>query len=99
MNNIKLYNRYGENIYLEEIEENKYVLKGNTDWCRVIFSYNSMNSINAIDPSGGPYMAVGNFSIDNDSKVLNNIRESESGKFILEFKYGSIKDEETSDNR
>lgn len=99
MNNIKLYNRYGENIYLEQIEEYKYVLKGNTDWCRVIFSDKDMKDINAIDPSGGPYMSIGYFSIENDTKILNSIKENESGKFILEFINGSIKDEKEDSNR
>ena len=54
---IKLYNRYGDNVYLENLEENKWVLRGG-NYCRIIFD-KSPDDIEAVDPSGGPFLAVG----------------------------------------
>lgn len=99
----KLYNRYGDKLYLKEISEYVYTLEGNTDWCRIIYKDAGMTTIDAIDPSGGPYMSVGNFSIDMNRKVLNKITEETSGKFIFEFIDGSLnlekEDEKESSNR
>ena len=55
---IKLYNRYGDNIYLENLENNKWVLRGGDDYYRVIFD-KSPDDIKAVDPSGGPFLSVG----------------------------------------
>lgn len=54
---IKLYNRYGDNIYLENLAENKWILRGG-DHYRVIFD-KSPNDIKAVDPSGGPFLSIG----------------------------------------
>ena len=49
-------NRYGDMIEFEHIE-NKVVMKGGK-WFRYGLS-NEDNSINMVDPSGGPYIEIG----------------------------------------
>ena len=74
MNMIKLFNRYGDDIYLEQAQDgsNIYYLKGDLSYMRII---GEPDNIDAIDPSGGPYMAVDYFKINNDLLVLKAIRE------------------------
>ena len=79
MKKIKLYNRYNTDIYLEYISENWYKLQGDLSFCRI--GYASKDVIDFIDPSGGPFMQVGSFTIDN--KTLQEIKPVETGGFIL----------------
>lgn len=83
---IKLYNRYNENIWLEKKNELEYSLEGNLDYCRIIFEDNECTIIQAVDPSGGPFISINNFEIDNNTKVLESIKENPSGTFTLKFK-------------
>ena len=59
---IKLRNRYGELVYLEHIDNNDYLLKGSEgamSYYRVVYDPKDPNKIYAVDPSGGPFLAVG----------------------------------------
>ena len=80
---INLYNRYDSAIYLERLHDNDWILKAkdpdDLNYMRIGFTDDSHEVINFIDPSGGPFMAVGN-QIDN--KTITSI-EHESGKFII----------------
>lgn len=59
MKKIKLPNRYGDRNYLEEVEPNKYklVLDSNSENLR--FGFIEENHYEYVDPSGGPFMRVG----------------------------------------
>lgn len=59
MKKIKLPNRYGDKNYLEEVEPNKYklVLDSNSENLR--FGFIEENQYDYVDPSGGPFMKVG----------------------------------------
>ena len=64
MERILLDNRYGDKNYLEFIEKTNDLYKFKIKWdanassfMRVL--YNDDSSINAIDPSGGPYLHQG----------------------------------------
>ena len=71
MKRIKLYNRDGADLWLKKSEKqinkntfvwelsvddkHKYILK----YCRFIGDYNTGGAIEAIDPSGGPMLSIG----------------------------------------
>lgn len=61
---IQLYNRYNNNIWLEKISDNMYILDGDVAYCRIIYEDNEMTKIKAVDPDGGPFMMVDNFEIE-----------------------------------
>lgn len=91
MNKIKLYNRDGANLWLEKIKNisdniSEWQLKvdKNHKYCleylRIIGNY--PKEINAIDPSGGPMLSVGDIFENGKYKIveifsINNIRISE----------------------
>jgi hypothetical protein len=91
MKKIKLYNRDGANLFLEntgeEVAENiskwKLCVDRKHEYClhymRIIGNY--PNEIEAIDPSGGPMLSVGNVFEDKYEIVkinsINNIWMSE----------------------
>lgn len=80
---INLYNRYGENIYLEHIKDNDWLLKGqDLSFMRVIFDGEGFTKIHAIDPSGGPYLSVGS-KVHN--QIISDIVDSKKG-FIITLK-------------
>lgn len=80
MPNYKLPTHDGSNNYLEDLGNNKYKLHAQyEDYMRVI--YNEDNSIYAIDPSGGPFMTIGEFKVN--GKVLKSIEFDNDT--ILEF--------------
>lgn len=95
---LDLYNRYGEKIWLNYIGNEGYdliySLEGNLDYARFIYENNEMTDIHAIDPSGGPYMAVDLFKIKDDTLTLSKIIETESetsshntsGRILMYFK-------------
>lgn len=73
MMKINLPNRYNDNNYLLKVDENKYQLV--TEYsCRII--YNDNNTIYAIDPSGGPYLAIGS-KVNN--KVITDFKDTNDG--------------------
>lgn len=61
MKKIKLPNRYGDRNYLEEVEPNKYKLVLDSNSGNLRFGSRSIegNHYEYIDPSGGPFMRVG----------------------------------------
>lgn len=69
---IKLYNRDGANMWLELFNDNLYKLCVDDDhsyclqYMRIIGDY--PNNIEAIDPSGGPFLSVGNY-VDKTHKI------------------------------
>ena len=85
---IKLYNRDGASLWLVktevQIEPNIYKWKLEVDdnhkyifeYCRIIYANNSFKDINAIDPSGGPYLALAD-EFENKYKIvkINNIND------------------------
>lgn len=50
-------NRYGEKVYLKNISDNKYELISLYGY-RIIF-FPDGEEVNSIDPSGGPFLSVG----------------------------------------
>lgn len=62
MEKISLPNRYGDDVYLEHVNDNYWELHCN-DYYRVIYD-EDYTAIKAIDPSGGPFLAV-------DTKIQN----------------------------
>ena len=69
---IKLFNRDGANMWLEPFKDNLYKLcvDNNHKYClqyiRVIGNY--PNNIEAIDPSGGPFLSIGSY-VDKTHKI------------------------------
>lgn len=68
------------NNYLEDLGDNKYKLHAQYgDYCR--FIYNDDNTTYyAVDPPGGPFMAVGEFKVND--KVLRSISIDERGTIL-----------------
>ena len=59
MKKIKLPNRYGDRNYLEEVEPNKYKLVLDSNSGNLRFGFIEENYHEYVDPSGGPFMRVG----------------------------------------
>ncbi len=74
MKKIKLYNRDGADLWLENIKDNQWQLKvdKNHEYCiqyiRVIGNY--PKEIEAIDPSGGPFLSKGDV-LDNNYEIVD----------------------------
>lgn len=83
---IKLYNRYNDKVYLEHLDGNKWALKGEDNvflYCRIGFADADNKTIDFVDPSGGPFLAIGGRVKDN--KRIVSIEQSPSGYiFTLE---------------
>lgn len=62
MERISLPNRYRDEVYLEHITDNRWELHC-SDYYRIIYD-DDYTTINAIDPAGGPFLAV-------DTKIQN----------------------------
>lgn len=54
---IKLYNRYRENVYLKYIKDNKYKLMTPSPYIRCGLKDNDEKSYSFVDPSGGPFIS------------------------------------------
>lgn len=82
---IELYNRYHSKLWLEFVEDNKWILKGDDNamhYHRIGYERNNA-TINFVDPSGGPFLSVG--STIEDNKKIKSIERSPSGYiFTLE---------------
>lgn len=59
MKKIKLPNRYGDKNYLEEVGPNKYKLVLDPNNGNLRFGFIEKNHHEYVDPSGGPFMEVG----------------------------------------
>ena len=77
-----LYNRDGNNIYVEHYGDNKYELKGDLKYIRVGWVDEEMTEIDFIDPSGGPFIKVGCFELE--GKILKSIT-GDNDKILLNF--------------
>ena len=80
---LKLYNRYGDNIYLEYIGGDEWILRG-VEYCRVIFNKDP-NDIKAVDPSGGPFLAEGGKLVEHNKEIVSVYSKDGVG-FILKLK-------------
>lgn len=78
---IKLPTHDRSNNYLEDLGNNKYKLHAQYGKYGTGVTYNDDGSILAIDPPGGPFMAIGEFKVN--GKVLKSI-DFDNGA-ILEF--------------
>lgn len=56
---IKLPNRYGDELYLEKIDDNKYKLVHHSPFTRVGIIEGKERSYNFVDMSGGPMISIG----------------------------------------
>ena len=82
---ISLHNRYGLTVYLEYIDNDKWLLKGEDSAMKYIGVSFIGNSILSIDPSGGPYLSEGD-TLPNDRKIkIETIEETPNG-FVLTLK-------------
>lgn len=82
-NILKLYNRYGDNVYLEHLEGDEWILRG-SEHTRIIFDKDP-NDIKAIDPSGGPFLAEGK-TLTRHKKKIVSISFKEGRGFVLKLK-------------
>lgn len=81
---ILLSNRYGEHNYLRKIDKNKYKYESKNGYLRVGYKEATQeDGYQFIDPSGGPFMAIGSEVFGINGKI-SNIESTESG-FILTF--------------
>lgn len=55
MEKIQLSNRHGSNVYIEQADLKAYKLCGDLQYMRII---GDLDNIYAVDPMGGPYIAV-----------------------------------------
>ena len=58
-NKLKLPNRYGDDVYLEKIDDNKHKLVHHSPFTRVGIIEGKERSYNFVDVSGGPMISVG----------------------------------------
>ena len=56
---ITLPNRYGLDIFLEYLQDEIYLLKGDLNFLSVIGMNEETKNVVAVDPSGGPFISVG----------------------------------------
>lgn len=87
MKKIELGNRYGDRNYLEQVDENMYILRldpQSADYCRVGLKEGTEwedKEYSFVDPSGGPFIHVGSYEID--GKPVKYIYEKE-GNIVIE---------------
>lgn len=87
MNNINLYNRYDDKFWLEYLSNNWWKLNGDLSYTRLGAGDDNWETINFIDPPGGPFMQVESFSITTDDGkklILKEIKQTDKG-YILRF--------------
>lgn len=82
-NTFPLFNRDGDNVYLEELKPNKYLLHTPSQYMRVINSSRNKDLIMAIDPSGGPFISIGN-PITEINETVKCIEHKKGVGFIIE---------------
>lgn len=68
---IKLYNRYNDEIFLTKEEKYWKLHLKNIEHLRVGFDPKNIDDIDFVDPPGGPFIEVNNFTINvNDKKEI-----------------------------
>ena len=77
---IKLFNRYGDDTYLEQVEGDTYLLHADSTYIRVIYEEDKPGKIFAVDPPGGPFLNVGDHVED---MVIKEIIHKKEEGFIL----------------
>jgi hypothetical protein len=82
---IPLFNRYGNEVYLEHKEGSIYYLRGDKEALMAVgVTFDgSPNNIKAVDPSGGPYISIG--SKTTEGYVVESIESTKEG-FKIKFK-------------
>lgn len=78
---IVLDNRDSLDVRLVKIDTNKYFLKSELEYFGV--TYDEFEKVIAIDPPGGPYLAIGSEIIDG-LKISKIYHDKELGGFIIE---------------
>lgn len=74
---MKLFNRYNNEVYLEETdEENKYLFVAKYDYMQL--SYDNEGTYYSIDPDGGPYISIGgSIPVMIETEDENNVKHRE----------------------
>ena len=81
---VLLPNRYGDSNYLRQIDKNKYRYESSNDFMRIGYNGATQESgYKFIDPSGGPFMAVGSEVYGIEGKI-SEITADDKG-FVLTF--------------
>ena len=81
---ILLSNRYGDQNYLRQIDKNKYKYEGKNDYLRVGYKGATQeDGYQFIDPSGGPFMAIGSEVFGIEGKITEITKVDND--FILKF--------------
>jgi len=77
----KCINRYGNKFTFTELENGNVQWSGDFEYCRIAYSLpESTNVIDMVDPSGGPYMAKGQYIL---GKVIEEFKTNETGFEII----------------
>lgn len=71
----RLHNKLGEKNYIESIGNNEWALRGELTNLRVNYTDYTMTTIKNLDPVGGPFIDINNFSIIDDSGVKRNLKQ------------------------
>ena len=85
------YNRYGDDILFEEIENEIHMSGFNMDWMRYGWSNEDEKKIIMVDPSGGPYITLGSdlglYFGDRKKRIIESIKiDNENKKVIFKIK-------------
>jgi len=81
-----LLGRYGEKRFLKEVEPSVFKLTGeDLEYMRVIFSKDG-KSIKAIDPSGGPFIAIDSFILNKKLYVKSITIDNDTQDFLIHTK-------------
>ena len=83
-NPIPLFNRYGYKVFLEYKENNIYYLKGEKDALHAVGVTGYPDNIIAVDPSGGPYISIGEEIIKD--YIVESIEYNKEEGFKIKFK-------------
>lgn len=83
---IELYSRYSDvHNWLSKVDDNKYKLNSTVGTIRCIESPESQSYMDAIDPSGGPILGVGDCLGKNGEFIINKIYHSKEHRgYIIE---------------
>ena len=94
MNKINLHNRYGYNIYLEHLEDSKWLLKidEKANYTRV--GGGLPKNIKFVDPEGGPFLSVEGTVEGKVITKIDIIKEDQYKDFII-----SLEDREDETSR
>ena len=81
---VLLPNRYGDNNYLRQIDNNKYRYESENGYLRIGYKGDTeQDGYQFIDPSGGPFMTIGSEVYGIEGKI-SEITAVEGG-FVLTF--------------